>query len=122
MRCRTASEEWASTPAAPGIAAVKKYFISKVPRFVPIALFEVTRDTVDSCMPMASAMVLRLSGRRCATPLAKNPSCWRTISLATFRIVFARCSSERVSQFAVCRHSVMKALSASLLSVRETLA
>ena len=65
MRWRTASEECASAPAAPGIAAVKKYFISKVPRLVPIALFEVTRETVDSCMPISSATVFRLSGRRC---------------------------------------------------------
>ena len=48
--------------SAEAIAAVKKYFISKMPRVVAMYLFEVTRDTVDSCMPIASATVLRLSG------------------------------------------------------------
>ena len=43
---------------------VKKYFSSKTPRGVIMYLFDVTRLTVDSCMPMASATALRLSGRR----------------------------------------------------------
>ncbi len=104
----------------PGIAAVKKYFISSVPRLVPIALLEVTRETVDSCMPIASATVFRLSGRRCVTPYMKKPSCWRTISVATFRIVRARCSRERVSQLAFCSASDRKALSPSAVAPRTT--
>ncbi len=80
---------------------VKKYFISKMPRLVAIDLLEVTRETVDSCMPMASAMVLRFSGLRYCTPRAKKASCWRTISVATFRMVRARWSSARDSQVAV---------------------
>jgi hypothetical protein len=68
-------------------------------------LLAVTRETVDSCMLMASATVLRLSGRRCCTPLAKKASCWRTISLDTLRMVFARWSSARTSQVAVCKQS-----------------
>ena len=31
-------------------------------------VFAVTRLTVDSCMPIASATARRLSGRRCRTP------------------------------------------------------
>src|SRR5947208_9547984 len=42
--------------------------------FRSMYLLAVTRDTVDSCMLMASATVLRLSGRRCCTPLSKNRS------------------------------------------------
>ena len=73
--------------ASPEIAAVKKYFISKMPRGVATYLFEVTRETVDSCMPIASATVRRFSGRRCSTPWTRKPSCWRTISVATLRMV-----------------------------------
>ena len=39
--------------------------LSKIPRLVAMYLFAVTRDTVDSCIEIASATVLRLSGRRC---------------------------------------------------------
>src|SRR5262249_45757631 len=105
IRWRTASAEWASPPSAEAIAEVKKYFSSKIPRLVAIYLLAVTRETVDSCILIASAMVLRLSGRKCSTPCAKKPSCWRTISVATLRIVFARCSSARTSQVAVCMQS-----------------
>src|SRR5215468_8974112 len=73
-----------------------------MPRLVAMYLLAVTRDTVDSCISIASATVLRLSGRRCATPRAKNASCWRTISLATLRMVLARWSSARTSQVADC--------------------
>ena len=62
MRCRTASAECASPPSDAAIAEVKKYFSSKMPRLVAMYLLAVTRDTVDSCMLMASAMVFRLSG------------------------------------------------------------
>jgi hypothetical protein len=48
------------------------------------------RDTVDSCIEIASAIVFRLSGRRCWTPCAKKASCCFTISAETFRIVRAR--------------------------------
>src|SRR6202049_3362431 len=106
MRCRTASAECASPPWEAAIAEVKKYLNSKMPRLVAIYLLAVTRDTVDSCMLMASATVLRLSGRRCSTPRAKNASCWRTISWATLRMVGARWSSARTSHVALCRHSV----------------
>ena len=102
MRWRTASAEWASPPPALAIDAVKKYFSSNTPRLVAMYLLAVTRDTVDSCMPIASATVFRFSGRRYWTPSAKKASCWRTISVATLRMVRARCSRLRVSQFAVC--------------------
>ena len=40
-----------------------------------VIFFEVTRDTVDSCIEIASATVLRFNGRRCWTPCVKKPSC-----------------------------------------------
>jgi hypothetical protein len=46
-------------------------------------LFNVTRETVDSCMPIASATVRRFSGRRCSTPCVRKASRNRTISEAT---------------------------------------
>ena len=118
MRWRTASAECASLPYCAEIAAEKKNFISKSPRGVDMYLFEVTRDTVDSCMPIASAMARRLSGRRCCTPWTKKPSCWRTISDPTFRIVRARCSRLFVSQFAFCRQLAMKLLSVVAAAAR----
>jgi hypothetical protein len=39
---------------------------------VAMYLLEVTRDTVDSCMPIASATVLRLSGRRCCDAIGEE--------------------------------------------------
>ena len=51
-------------PSAPFSAALKKYFIGKVPRSDPIALLAVTREMVDSCMPTASATARNVSGRR----------------------------------------------------------
>ena len=90
MRSRTASAECASPPSDDAIDEVKKYFNSKMPRLVAMYLLAVTRETVDSCMLMASAMVLRLSGRRCCTPCTKNASCCLTISIATLRMVLAR--------------------------------
>ena len=90
MRCRTASAECASPPSAEAMEEVKKYFSSKMPRLVATYLLAVTRETVDSCMLMASATVLRLSGRRCCTPCTKNASCCLTISIATLRMVLAR--------------------------------
>ena len=62
------------------IAVVKKYFSSNVPRGVAMYLLAVTRLTVLSCISTASAMSRRISGRRCATPWRRKPSCWRTIS------------------------------------------
>ena len=73
MRCRTASEECASPPPFDAeMAEVKKYLSSKMPRGVDMYLLEVTRLTVDSCMEMASATVLRLSGFRCSTPCVQE--------------------------------------------------
>ena len=64
MRSRTASAECDSPPSSDWIEAVKKYLSSKSPRVVEMYLFDVTRLTVDSCIPIASAMVRRLSGRK----------------------------------------------------------
>ena len=54
------------------IAEVKKYFSSKRPRGMARYLFEVTRLTVDSCMPIASATVRRFSGRRCCDAVGEE--------------------------------------------------
>src|ERR1700682_3818386 len=104
-RNRTASAECAAPPSCAAIEAVKKYLSSKRPRGVAIYLLEVTLETVDSCTPTASAIVLRSSGRKYSTPWAKNLSCWRTISLETFKIVRALCSRLFVNQLAVWRQA-----------------
>lgn len=67
MRSRTASEECNSPPSAELIAPVKKYLSSSMPRGVYMNLFAVTRLTVNSCIPIASATVFRLSGRKWRT-------------------------------------------------------
>src|SRR5690242_2657529 len=72
MRSRTASAECDSAPFTDWIEAVKKYFNSNRPRGVAMYLLEVTRLTVDSCIEIASAMILRLSGRRCRTPWVRK--------------------------------------------------
>ena len=105
MRSRTASALCDSAPFIDWIEAVKKYFSSNNPRGVEIYLLEVTRLTVDSCIEIASAMMRRLSGRRWRTPWVRNASWWRTISLATFRMVRARWSRLLTSQLAVLRQS-----------------
>ncbi len=60
MRWRTDSDECASPSPADWIAEVKKYLSSKMPRGVAMYLFEVTRETVDSCIEMASATVAQV--------------------------------------------------------------
>ena len=51
------------------IAEVKKYFISKMPRGVAIALFDVTRLTVDSMHPrIFAAICRRFNGFKWRTP------------------------------------------------------
>src|SRR5262249_39696546 len=47
--------ECAPPPFAAAIADVKKYLSSKIPRFVAMYLLAVTRETVDSCIEIASA-------------------------------------------------------------------
>ena len=64
MWWRTASAEWASPPSAEAIEAVKKYFNSKLPRLVAMYLLAVTRDTVDSCIWIASATAFKFSRSR----------------------------------------------------------
>ena len=98
------------SPSAEAIAEVKKYLSSNTPRGVAMYLLEVTRLTVDSCIEMASATVFRLSGFRCSMPWVRKPSCWRTISSATRRMVRARWSRLLTSQLAFCRQSMQIAL------------
>ena len=52
--------------------SVKKYFISNRPRGVWMNLCEVARETVDSCTPIASPTIFRLSGRRPDDALEKE--------------------------------------------------
>src|SRR5690606_7814134 len=113
IRWRTASAEWVAPPSDDWIAAVKKNFSSNTPRGVDTYLFDVTRLTVDSCIPIASATVFRFSGRRNSTPKARKASCWRTISDATLRIVLALWSSDFTSQLAWAAHSATKVFSVS---------
>ena len=58
------------------------YFM--VPGLIGTILYMIT------AMLTASAIVRRFNGRRCCTPCARKPSCWRTSSVATLRIVRAR--------------------------------
>src|SRR5271170_7008181 len=66
-------------------------------------LCAVARETVDSCTPIASPIIFKLSGLNPETPSRRKVSCRRTISLATLRMVRARCSRLLVSQLAACR-------------------
>eukprot|EP01035_Chromulina_nebulosa_P049820 gene49820-67646_t len=77
-------------------------------------LFDVTRLTVLSCISDASAISRRIKGLRCDTPWRKKPSWRRTISLATFRMVWARCWRDFTSQVAVASFSARKARSSLL--------
>ena len=54
------------------MAELKKNLSSKMPCGVCTYLLVVTRETVDSCMPMSSATSRRISGLRYAMPLSKN--------------------------------------------------
>src|SRR5262249_54216996 len=64
--------EETSPPSTESIPLWKKYFIGKRPRGVWMYLFERTRDTVDSCMPMSLATSRRTKGRRCSIPLSRK--------------------------------------------------
>ena len=105
IRSRTASASDSRRRASPPIGGLKKYFSSKRPRGVAMNLLVVTRLTVLSCISMASAMSRRISGLRCRTPCGKN-RLLGTISVATFRMVFARWCSVFTSQFAASMRSV----------------
>ena len=61
-----------SSPATRAMDELKKYFSSKMPCGVCTYLFVVTRETVDSCMPMSSATSRRMSGLRWAMPLSRK--------------------------------------------------
>src|SRR5258706_1755656 len=107
MRSRTDSDECASREGPDAaIDEVKKYFISKMPRGVEMALFEVTRLTVDSCIPIFVAICRRLSGFKCLTPRSKKADCSSTTAVATFRIVERRCSRLFTSQLAELSRSL----------------
>ena len=118
MRKRTASAECASPPREAAIDEVKKYFSSNSPRGVAMYLFVVTRLTVLSCMPIASAMSRRISGRSAARPGGKTRPAGSTISVATLRIVVARWCSDLTSQLAACSRSVRYSRSALLRAAR----
>ena len=111
MRERTDSDDTTTPGVRAGSDEVKKYFSSKMPRGVAMYLLEVTRLTVLSCSSVAMAMSRSTSGLSALTPWRKKPSCWRTISRATFRIVVARCSSVLTSQLADWKRSATKSRS-----------
>ena len=90
IRALTACAECVASPSPPPTAVVKKNFISSRPRGVAMNLFAVTRLTVDSCTPTASATAFSVIGLSPATPCAKNRACARTISAATVTMVRAR--------------------------------
>ena len=79
---------------------LKKNLSSKMPCGVWTYFDVVTRDTVDSCMPMSSATSRRISGFRCAMPLSKNSRWNFRIDSATLMIVRWRCWIERISHCA----------------------
>jgi hypothetical protein len=54
---------------------------------------------------MVAAAILSVIGLRWAMPWVRKPSCWRTISVETLRMVWARWSRLLVSQLAVARQS-----------------
>ncbi len=101
-----------------GMAAVKKYFISNSPRGVWMNLCAVARETVDSCTPIASPIIFRLRGLSADTPSTRKASCRRTISVATLRMVRARCSRLLVSQLADWSWAETYCLSSSRLAPR----
>ena len=74
-----------------------------MPRGVAMYLFEVTRLTVLSCISTAVGDVAQDQRPQMRDAVAQKPSCSRMISAATFRIVCARCCSDRTSQFALAR-------------------
>ena len=74
--------------------------------YLPVA----TRLMVDSCSPSLPATARWVSGRSSETPPLKKRSCRSTISVATLRMVRARCSRLRTSQpvtVLVLRHIVV---------------
>src|SRR5262249_46180450 len=72
-----------SSPEDESMPLWKKYFIGKSPRGVWMYLFDTTRETVDSCIPMSLATSRSTRGRRCSIPLSRNARWWRTIESAT---------------------------------------
>ena len=70
----------------------KKYFSGNTPRGVCAYFSLVTRLTVDSCIPIASATSRNVSGFRKFTPFSKKSRCRSTIKCITLSIVCRRCS------------------------------
>ena len=114
----TVSDE-ISSPYSRSMPLWKKYFIGRTPRGVWMYLFDTTRETVDSCMPMSSATSRSTIGRRRSMPCSRNSCCWRTIELATLWIVRWRWSIDLISQTAERIFSLMNCwASACLPSLR----
>src|SRR3546814_18776823 len=63
----------APSPCVSEMPDEKKYLSSNSPRAQERYLLLVTRLTVDSCIPIASATCRSVSGRICATPFRKKP-------------------------------------------------
>ena len=69
---------------------MKKYFSSKMPRLVAMYLLAVTRDTVDFVHRDRVRDRLQIQRAQMLHAVGEEASCWRTISLDTFRMVRAR--------------------------------
>ncbi len=107
---------------------MKKNFSSNTPRGVARYLFEVTRLTVDLCMPMASATVFTGSAAlRCSTPWTRKAILLACTILAgdlqdgagAEALIQAFLTG---SQLAWAKHSETKVFSESLRAPLETVA
>ena len=92
------AEAAAPSPMAEATPEPKKYFSSNSPWSDSRYLFDVTRLTVDSCIPIASATSRRVIGFIALTPWVKKARCRSTMALTTLTIVRARWSSAFTSQ------------------------
>ena len=88
----------ACPPLCVGSEREKKYFSSNTPDGVAMYLLLVTRQTVDSCRPTSCAMSRSASGFIAIGPYSKKWRWWRTMALATSRMVAKRCSTLRSVQ------------------------
>ena len=88
---RTEVEDW-SSPLADDRWLEKKYLNSNTPRGVCMYLLVVTREIVDSCIPISSAMSRKTIGFIASSPCSRKWVCRVTILVATFNSVSLRIS------------------------------
>ncbi len=114
---RTAVEE-RSSPLPVLTWLEKKYLNSNVPRGVSMYFLVVTRETVDSCNPSASATSRSTMGFIASSPYSRKFRCSSTIFEATFNTVSLRLARLLINQRASCRWLLRHRLS-SLRSARR---